>query len=82
MAAWDKIKAGNLYLYTMDEDADPRGRYIDVPVIALEENSFSLLKREGEYPTWLCLFPNLTTGGLYPRCLTDVTVTDEGKREV
>ena len=42
MAAWDKIKAGNLYLYTMDEDADPRGRYIDVPVIALEENSFSL----------------------------------------
>ncbi len=82
MVAWNKIKAGNLYLYTMDEDADPRGRYIDVPVIALEENSFSSLKREGEYPTWLCLFPNLTTGGLYPRCLTDVTVTHENKREV
>ncbi len=75
MTQLNKIKSGNLYLYTMDKDVDKKGRYTEVPVIALKENSCSFLtKKEGEYPTWLCLFPNLKTGGLYPRCLTDITL--------
>ena len=63
MASWDKIKVGNLYLYTMDQDADRHGRYVDVPVIALKrnENRYGYIEGNDEYPTWICLFPNLTS---------------------
>ena len=79
MAAWDKIKAGKLYLYNMDKDVDRHGRYVDLPVVALSRNKFHYDYIEGndEYPTWLCLFPSGKTGGLYPRCLTDITLTDD-----
>ena len=82
MASWDKIKVGNLYLYTMDPSADRHGRYVDVPVIALKrnENTYGFIEGNDEYPTWVCLFPNLTTGGLYPRCLTDITLIDDEKK--
>ena len=59
-----KFKKGNLYLY------NPRNHlkryYTDVPVITLCRNK--------NYPTWLCLFPNLMAGGVYPDDLTDVTL--------
>ena len=63
MAAWDKIKAGKLYLYNMDKDVDRHGRYVDLPVVALSRNKFHYDYIEGndEYPTWLCLLPNGTT---------------------
>ena len=79
MAEWDKIKAGKLYLYNMNKEVDRGGRYIDMPVIALSrnENHYPYIEGNDEYPTWLCLLPNGTTGGLYPRCLTDITLTDD-----
>ena len=66
MAEHDEIKAGNLYLYNMNPDIDVNGKYVDMPVIALSKNS--------NYPTWLCLLPNSTTGGLFPSEMIDITV--------
>ena len=76
MATHDKMKAGNLYLYNMDPKIDKDGRYVNLPVIALSENSHlkSIAIINSEYPTWLCLLPNLTTGGFYPKDMIDITV--------
>ena len=59
-----KFKKGRLYLY---KPTDYLGRYyFDVPVLALCINK--------NYPTWLCLFPNGTTGGCHPQDLKDITL--------
>ena len=82
MAEWNKIKAGNLYLYNMDKDVDTDGSYVNVPVITLKrnKNDYGFIEGNNEYPTWVCLFPNATTGGIYPRCLTDITaINNENK---
>jgi len=76
MATPDKIKAGNLYLYNMDPEIDKNGKYVNLPVIALSENSYlkTIRRTNAEYPTtWVCLLPNLTTGGLAPKDMTDIT---------
>ena len=76
MATHDEMKVGNLYLYNMDPEIDKNGKYFDIPVIALSENSDLMIikKINTKYPTWLCLLPNLTTGGLYPSEMIDITV--------
>ncbi len=78
MTAHDKMKAGNLYLYNMDPEIDKDGKYVDMPVIALSENShLEELKRiNSKYPTWLCLLPNKTLGGFYPSEMVDITIED------
>ena len=76
MTTHDKIKAGNLYLYTMDPNVDTDGRYKDLPVIAISENSElrPLSAINSKYPTWLCLLPNKTLGGFYPSEMIDITI--------
>ena len=77
MMTHDKMKVGNLYLYNMDPEIDKGGRYVDLPVIALSENSdvLNIIPLNASlYPTWLCLFPNLTTAGLYPSEMIDITL--------
>ena len=78
MTTHDEMKAGNLYLYNMDPKIDKDGRYVDMPVIALSENSHlrELAKINPEYPTWLCLLPNKTFGGFYPCDMVDITMED------
>ena len=73
MTSHDEMKSGNLYLYTMDQEIDKGGRYVNIPVVALSVNSYTS-KINSEYPTWLCLLPNLTTGGLYPSEMIDITL--------
>ena len=73
MTPHDKMKVGNLYLYNMDPEIDKGGRYVDLPVIALSENSY-VSKNNSKYPTWLCLLPNLTTGGFFPSEMIDITL--------
>ena len=74
-----KIKSGNLYLYTMDPNVDTNGRYRNLPVIAISENSMSrsLSELNPNYPTWLCLLPNKTLGGFYPSEMIDITIEDK-----
>ena len=76
MATHDKMKVGNLYLYNMDPEIDKDGRYVNLPVIALSENSdlMTIKKINTKYPTWLCLLPNLTKGGLFPSEMIDITL--------
>ena len=76
MTSHDKMKAGKLYLYNMDPEIDKDGQYVDLPVIALSENSdlISLKKVNPNYPTWLCLLPNMTTGGFFPSQMIDITI--------
>ena len=76
MATHDEMKAGNIYLYNMDPEIDKKGKYVDLPVIALSENSdlMTIKKINPKYPTWLCLLPNLTTGGLFPSEMIDITL--------
>ena len=59
-----KFKKGRLCLYN---PTDYLGKYyIDVPVVTLCINK--------NYPTWLCLFPDGSTGGCHPRHLKDITL--------
>ena len=59
-----KFKKGRLCLYN---PKDYLGKYyIDVPVLTLCINK--------NYPTWLCLFPDGTTGGCHPQHLKDITL--------
>ena len=59
-----KFSKGSLYLY---KPTDYLGKYyIDVPVLSLCINK--------NYPTWLCLFPDGSTGGCHPRHLKDITL--------
>jgi len=69
------MKAGNLYLYNMDPDIDVDGSYVNMPVIALSENmnTHDLSNLYSKYPTWLCLLPNKSLGGLFPSEMIDIT---------
>ena len=60
-----KFKTGNLYLYN---PSDYLGKYfINVPVLTLRINK--------NYPTtWLCLFPDGSTGGCHAQHLKDITI--------
>ena len=62
-----KFQKGKLCLYNPDNYL--RTHYSDVPVLTLSANK--------NYPTWLCLFPDGSTGGCYPRNLTDITIKNE-----
>lgn len=59
-----KFKKGNLYLYKPKNYL--KKHFFDTPVLALCKNK--------NYPTWLCLFPDGNTGGVFPYDLTDITL--------
>ncbi len=59
-----KFKKGRLCLYKPTDYLSKY--YIDVPVLTLCINK--------NYPTWLCLFPDGTTGGCHPQHLKDITL--------
>jgi hypothetical protein len=71
----NKIKSGNLYLYTMDPNVDTLGQYKNLPVIAIKENSH--LRSLSNYPTWLCLMPNKTLGGFYPNEMLNISIEEK-----
>ena len=75
MTKHDEMKAGNLYQYTMDPDIDKDGKYKDIYVIALSENisTHQLSNKYSRYPTWLCLLPWKSLGGLFPSEMIDIT---------
>ena len=60
-----KFKKGRLYLYQPTDYLKSKG-FNNVPVLALRINK--------NYPTWLCLFPNGSTGGCHPKNLKDITL--------
>lgn len=76
MVNHDEMKAGNLYLYTMDPDIDKDEKYKEIYVIALSENKNmkDLSSKYSKYPTWLCLLPWKSLGGLFPSEMIDITI--------
>ena len=61
-----KFKKGKLFLY---QHSFHNMHFNDIPVLTLCINK--------NYPTWLCLFPDGSTGGCHPSHLKDITVKDK-----
>ena len=59
-----KFKKGRLCLYSLPNYLGKY--YINLPVLTLCINK--------NYTTWLCLFPDGTTGGCHPQHLKDITL--------
>ena len=60
-----EFKKGSLYMYN-PTDYYLSKYYTDVPVLSLRKNK--------NYTTWLCLFPDGNTGGCHPQHLKDITL--------
>ena len=58
-----KFNKGKLFLYKYIGNSM---HFNDIPVLTLCINK--------NYPTWLCLFPDGSTGGCHPRHLKDITL--------